>query len=233
MNDSVLLNIPTLDRPFEMLWRHYFIVSTFGGLKQFDGHGQAYRHTLVYLITKASRDYQKAREIVLAHHGLIAGPQANMVIVEFPFVFEDCINSAHRAIDIGDRLVNEGKLSSCFKIQSHQGAAKKTRTLRDMIQHIVPRVLHNRGQGPIRLSPSEDGAYVQLANFKLRFTEIVEVLHWLFDAAVSLIPTFDSSSVTEVPAGPLNLVCSVTVTTVPRENRLHEGSAFAGGDGAL
>lgn len=212
MNAQVQLNVPCLDRKFEALWKHYFASSLLGGLEHWDRRSHAYRDTFIFLITKASRDYRSAREIVLAHHGLL-GPQANLVIVEFPFVFEDCINSLHRAIYVGDFLVGEGRLRDEFKIESHQGGASKVRRLRDMLQHIVPRVLENRKDGePIRLMPSEEGAYVELAKFRLSFIEVVAVLHWLFDAAKSLVSGFDEAIAEEVAPAPFHLTISASLT---------------------
>jgi hypothetical protein len=216
-------NMPELDRNFELLWRHYFLVSSFGVLPRYDGYANDFRHTLIYLITKASRHYRESRRIVLAAHGVIAGASEDqdiLILVEFPFSFEDFINAVRRATDMVLRLVEDGKLPDALtaEIMDRSGPHQKIKILRDMVEHIVPRVIHNRNPDqPIRMRPSDDGSHVRLGTHTLRFADAVQVLHWLFDAAIMVVPTFSAGQQqSDVAPGPFMLTATATVSITER-----------------
>lgn len=220
---DVAANVPELDRQFERLWRHFFLVSLFIGDSTVDGLARDYRYMLIYLVTKASRHYRKARDIVLGSHGLLpdrTGEQPNLLILEFPFEFEDCINSISRSVDMVKALAAENAIPQSDREKFSEGTTySKFREIRNVIEHPIARLVRNRQDGqPLRLCPSDDCSEIRLGNHRVTFADAVEVLHDLFDVLTSLIPSFkvdDGSS--DAPPGPLHLVATFEAKVIERD----------------
>lgn len=219
---DIAANVPDLKRQFELLWRHYSFKSMFGGLLPLDGLARDYRHILVYLATKTARHYRKAREITLNSHGLLPdtpGEQANLLILEFPFEFEDCINSMSRSVDMVIGLVEQRVLPQSAREKFDKGTTYgKFRKIRNFIEHPLARLSDNRKPGqPLRLLPADDCSYIALANHKVTFADTAEVLHEIFDLITTIVPSFrGEAGQPDVPQGPLHLSISTKIEVTQR-----------------
>jgi hypothetical protein len=157
----------------------------------------AYRRTFARLVDKAVRDYQLARQAMLAdinepkrsvHESEHDGHKIH--IVAFANHCENAVNTITRSLRTFDRINGES-IGNLLPRQLRRAMVARSRgivKLRNAIEHVDELIQHGEvGEGrPVMIAVNADGDGMIVGYHELRFTDVARALRYLHEIGMLL-----------------------------------------------
>jgi len=177
--DLTDLSIPVMrDYLFNLVFDH-------AGIE--DQTASSFLHNFLMVTDKALSEYNAARELLIKY---VASANKTMLLIEAFGRFETCINSIRRCLRYVDKMARHpfSPVIDRTLRRSLESYESNIKPLRNAIEHMDEDILSGetpRGI-PHALKITSDAEYLQIASYRLSFTDISAILRQLHSLATKL-----------------------------------------------
>lgn len=157
-----------------------FIPSLFGDAnvdQRITDKEQRYYRMFIRLINKAVTNYQLARKSVLA--SVSNERRISSIVFDFVDHMENCLNAVRRLYGVLGRARREkggGLTTDRTQFKAISQYSKKSKELRDAIEHLDEYIQQDKWAGSVALTISDDDKHFGICGHSISFDELAQVI---------------------------------------------------------
>jgi hypothetical protein len=185
------------------------LIQLLAGERGLSSKASLYRRNFVRLVEKALREYQEARQAILAQIAemkraskKMSGDGRSLYILAFTDHIETCINAVQRLYKLLERTKKEGQSPEVPRallkqVETKQGTMAK---IRNAVEHMDELILKGEvGEGkPVMAAGNDSWDAVVVSKYELKFEELAMVLRVMNEIALYLLTIKKADSTTSI-----------------------------------
>lgn len=206
-------NIPEIDFGIGELRKHSLLCVFIAE----DGVSESERKIrawLLHAVFSATKHYAKVREFVVLQNNADQARDGGLVLhlLDVSEHLEDCVTGTYRACMAVRRMSENNEACSLFIENNHHAFARLGK-VRNQFEHMHSQIVSGEtGKGPISVTLSDHGNYLQFRKLKMAVASLFDLLKGLFHVVASMYPGFDVQSKPQAQdSGPMKLRASLSI----------------------